>query len=481
MERAGWSNPGRVMAVALRLEVEHLHQPTGWLSPGFVEIEENGRIARIRATQPRGWEDSERISGFVLPGLANLHSHAFQRGLVGRTERNPDGRPDSFWTWRELMYRLAARIDPESLLAIATQLYVELLEAGYTSVGEFHYVHHDQGGRPYGDPTLLSQAILEAASATGLGLCHLPVYYQTGGFDQPADPLQVRFLHSDPDAFLRFWQLLQPKTKAVGATLGVAPHSLRAVPETALFRLTEGIHALDPQAPIHLHIAEQEAEVAACLAHYGQRPVAWLLERAPVGRSWCLVHATQLAPAEIVPLAKSGAVVGLCPSTEANLGDGIFPGVEYLEAGGRFGVGSDSHASVSAAEELRLFEYGQRLRDRRRNLLGAPLVSGGSVGRRLYDAAVAGGAQALGRGASCLAVGEPADLIRLDPEHPRLLGHGPDTILDAWIFGSAEAAVTDVWVAGRRVVREGRHFLREKAARAFRLMVHRALPGGLGA
>lgn len=465
------------MAVALRLEVEHLHQPTGWLSPAFVEIEENGRIARIRATQPRGWEEYERVSGFVLPGLPNLHSHAFQRGLVGRTERNPDGRADSFWTWRALMYRLASRIDPESLLAIATQLYVELLEAGYTSVGEFHYLHHDQDGRPYGDPTLLSQAILEAARATGLGLCHLPVYYQSGGFDRPAEPLQARFLHPDPEVFLSFWQRLQPKVKAAGATLGVAPHSLRAVPETALFRLLDGIHALDPLAPIHLHIAEQEAEVAACLAHYGERPVAWLLGHAPVGRTWCLVHATQLAPAEIIPLAKSGAVVGLCPTTEANLGDGIFPGVDYLEAGGRFGIGSDSHASVSAAEELRVFEYGQRLRDRRRNLLGAPSLSGGSVGRRLHDAAVAGGAQALGRGASCLAVGEPADLIRLDPDHPRLLGHGPDTILDAWIFGSAEAAVSDVWVGGRRVVREGRHFLREKAARAFREAVHRALPG----
>jgi formimidoylglutamate deiminase len=464
------------MAVALRLEVEHLHQPSGWLSPGFVEVEADGRIAQISATLPPGWDGHERISGFVLPGMANLHSHAFQRGLVGRTERNPDGRADSFWTWRALMYRLAARIDPESLAAIATQLYVELLEAGYTSVGEFHYLHHDQNGRPYGDPTLLSQAILEAATNTGLGLCHLPVYYQSGGFDRPADPLQARFLHPDPEVFLRFWQLLQPQVKAAGATLGVAPHSLRAVPEAALFRLLDGIQALDPEVRVHLHIAEQEAEVAACLAHHGQRPVAWLLGHAPVGRTWCLVHATQLAPAEIVPLAKSGAVVGLCPTTEANLGDGIFPGVEYLEVGGRFGIGSDSHASVGLSEELRLFEYGQRLRDRRRNLLGSPGLAGGSVGRRLYDGAVAGGAQALGRGASCLAVGEPADLIRLDPEHPRLLGHGPDTILDAWIFGSAEAAIRDVWVGGRRVVREGRHFLREKAARAFREVVHRALP-----
>lgn len=459
----------------LHLQVEHLYQPGGWLSPAFIEVGADGKVARIRASQPRTWDDAgtTRVTGYVLPGLPNLHSHAFQRALVGRTERNPDGRADSFWTWRELMYRLAAQIDPEAMFALAAQLYVELLEAGYTSVGEFHYLHHGPDGQRYADRTALSSAIFEAAASTGIGLCHLPVYYQTGGFDRPAQPLQARFLHADPEAFLGLYQELQPKAAAVGATLGVAPHSLRAVPNDALRALLQGLNGLDASAPIHLHVAEQQGEVDDCLAHHGRRPVEWLLGEFPVDPRWCLIHATQLAEQEIGPLAKSGAVVGLCPSTEANLGDGLFPAERFLAEGGRFGIGSDSHATVSIAEELRLLEYGQRLRERRRNLLGHKDLAGGSVARRLYDAALAGGVQALGLGAKAVAVGEPADLIRLDPNHPRLLGHGPDTALDAWIFGSAEAAVTDVWVRGRQVVRSGHHFAREKTARLFQEAMRR--------
>ena len=364
------------------------------------------------------------------------------------------------------MYRFAARITPDQLEAIATWLYIEMLEAGYTAVCEFHYVHHDLDGRPYADDATLSQCLLRAARTAGIGLTLLPVLYQTAGFGEaPPTEGQRRFIRRT-DNLLRLLDRLKPLCDAQGARLGLAPHSLRAVPPQALREALAGLHALDATAPVHIHIAEQTAEVDACLAWSGQRPVEWLLDHAPVDARWCLVHATHLSPQECVRAAASGAVAGICPSTEANLGDGIFDMPAWQSAGGRWGLGSDSHATVSAAEELMLLEYSQRLQTRQRNVLataGQP-----DTATAMLLAAVAGGAQAAGRPVAGLAVGQQADFVMLDARHLALDGlNGPDA-LSAHVFASHRtSAVQAVWVGGEQRISAGRHGLHGAAAQAF--------------
>lgn len=432
--------------------------PDGWHDNVLVNVDAAGLIAK--AAPNASDATATLLDGTVLPGLPNLHSHAFQRAMAGLAERSGPGQ-DSFWTWRETMYRFAAKLTPADIEAIAGQLYAEMLEAGFTAVAEFHYLHHQPDGTPYADPAELSRRILSAADTAGIGLTHLPVLYRHGGFGAKApQDRQRRFLH-DAEAYARLLDALSPALRnRSDRRLGIAPHSLRAVTPELLRDGIAALDTIDPAAPIHIHIAEQTAEVEDCIAWSGKRPVQWLLDQGIVDKRWCLVHATHLDAGETQRLAESKAVVGLCPTTEANLGDGIFPAVDYMAAGGRIGIGSDSHISVSAAEDLRLLEYGQRLLHRSRTLLaGGP---NRSTGRRLFEATVRGGAQALGQPMGAIAPGYRADFILLDTEAPALAGRSGDMALDAWIFSNqARSVIRDVYVAGNRVVENGSHIRSE--------------------
>jgi len=439
----------------------HALLPTGWARDVLLSWNEQGLLTDVK-TQAACPAGTLQAAGPLLPGMPNLHSHAFQRAFGGLTEYRGTEQ-DSFWSWRSLMYRFAAAITPEQLEAIATGLYVEMLEAGYTSVCEFHYVHHDHDGRPYADDAALSMCLLRAAARVGIGLTLLPVLYQTSGFGgtSPSEG-QRRFIRST-DNMLALLQKLKPLCEAQDARLGLAPHSLRAVPPNSLREALAGLHALDVTAPVHIHIAEQTAEVDACLAWSGQRPVQWLLDHAPVDDRWCLVHATHMTPEESIRAALTGAVAGLCPSTEANLGDGIFDAASWLQGGGRWGVGSDSHACVNAAEELMLLEYSQRLATRQRNVLAS--TEQPSVATAMMLAAVAGGAQASARPVAGLVVGQQADFLVLDAQHLLVRDlPSPEAMLSAHVFAShRQSALLQVWVGGRLRVQSGRHVLHESA------------------
>ncbi|ELF6204091.1 formimidoylglutamate deiminase [Pseudomonas putida] len=434
--------------------------PTGWASHVRIEVASDGHVTRIEPGASA--EGAERLAGPMLPGMPNLHSHAFQRAMAGLAEvaGNPN---DSFWTWRDLMYRLVGQITPEQLQVIARQLYIEMLKAGYTSVAEFHYVHHDQAGKAYADPAELSRRISAAAADSGIGLTLLPVLYSYAGFGgQAPNDGQRRFINST-EQYLQLQTQLAPLLAAQPAQhLGLCFHSLRAVTPG---QIAEVLAASDKQCPVHIHIAEQQKEVDDCMAWSGLRPLQWLYEHVEVDRRWCLVHATHAEPDEITAMARSGAVAGLCLTTEANLGDGIFPAVDFLAQGGRMGIGSDSHVSLSVVEELRWLEYGQRLRDQRRNRLyrgDQPMV-----GRTLYDAALAGGAQALGQAVGELAVGKRADWLVLDGQDPYIALADGDAILNRWLFAGGDRQVRDVMVNGQWVVRQGRHAQEEESAGAF--------------
>ncbi|MEE5137648.1 formimidoylglutamate deiminase [Pseudomonas alliivorans] len=434
--------------------------PDGWASDVRLEVSPEGILTRIQINADR--QGAEVVSGPMLPGMPNLHSHAFQRAMAGLAEvaGNPN---DSFWTWRDLMYRLVGRITPQQLGVIARQLYIEMLKGGYTSVAEFHYVHQDATGKPYADPAELALQISQAASSAGIGLTLLPVLYSHSGFGgQAPNEGQRRFIHST-DSYLDLQARLQPIVASQTAQrLGLCFHSLRAVtPE----QISAVLAASDSDCPVHIHIAEQQKEVDDCLSWSGRRPLQWLYENTPVDNRWCLVHATHAEPDEVTLMANSGAVAGLCLTTEANLGDGIFPAVDYIAQGGRWGIGSDSHVSLSVVEELRWLEYGQRLRDQRRNRLyrsDQPMV-----GRTLMDAALAGGAQALGQEIGALAIGKRADWLVLDGKDPYIATATGDAILNRWLFAGADRHIRDVAVAGRWVIREGRHADEEQSAQAF--------------
>jgi formiminoglutamate deiminase len=447
------------------LHVDTALLPDGWARNVRLTVA-NGRIANVEL-------DAKALSGDTradigLPGMPNLHSHAFQRGMAGLTERRGDGA-DSFWTWRTLMYRFVDRITPDDLEAIAAQAYVEMIEAGFTRVGEFHYLHHAPGGYPYGDKAEMGARIAAAAAQSGIGLTLLPVFYAHGGFGGlPPAPAQSRFLN-DPD---RYADLIAASRRAVagldGAVVGIAPHSLRAVTRDEL----SAILPLAKDGPIHIHIAEQLKEVADCIDWSGARPVEWLLDHNPVDRRWCLVHATHMTEAETVRLAAAGAVAGLCPITEANLGDGLFPAAAFRGAGGALGVGTDSNVLIDMAEELRLLEYGQRLQGRVRNVMASG--AGQSTGRGLYDAALAGGAQALGAVAG-LSVGAPADIVTLDAGHPALVARSGDEILDSFIFAGGRGLISGVWRGGQRLVSDGVHHRRGAVAQRYRQTLERLL------
>ncbi len=386
-------------------------------------------------------------AGWQLPGIANLHSHAFQRAMAGMAERQGDPN-DSFWTWRETMYAMAARFTPELLRDVAAQLYMEMLEAGYTTVCEFHYLHHAPDGRAYDDPAAMSRALIEAARETGIRLTLMPVLYMTGGFDGRAlSERQRRFGHG-LDEYLRLLDALRPLRNDT-LQIGCALHSLRAVPPDAM---REVLAALPADSRIHIHIAEQVAELEECITVRGARPVRWLLDNAAVDARWTLVHATHLDADEVREVAASRATVAICPTTEANLGDGLFPLRDYLDAGGRWGIGSDSHVSVSPVEELRWLEYGQRLATRRRNV--ASSVARPSVGETLLDGVWESAADSSGFAAH--------DIVSLDAGTPRLIGANADDIADRWLFAGNRGAVRQVEVEGRVLVADGRHHRSEE-------------------
>ncbi len=433
--------------------------PSGWARDVRVTLD-GQRIARVEAGAAAGPGDAR--AGILLPAPGNLHSHTFQRAMAGLTGMRTDGR-DSFWTWRETMYRFAARLTPERVEAIAAMAFMEMQEAGYAAVGEFHYPHHRPDGTPHADIAETTRRIVAAAGATGIGLTHLPVLYSYGGAGRmPLEPGQRRFGNA-PDRFARLVEAAGEALHALppDARLGIAPHSLRATAPDEL----HAVVAAHPGVPVHIHVAEQTREVAQIEAWLGARPVEWLLDNAPVGPDWCLVHATHMTDAETRALAASGAVAGLCPVTEADLGDGLFEGAAYLRAGGAFGVGTDSNVRIALAGELRMLEYGQRLRMRARTVMTEP---GEGVGQSLYRRAARGAARALARDAGEIAASRLADLLALDAAHPSLCALSPDRLLDGFVFSAGREAVTDVWSAGRHRVRAGRHVARGHIVPAYR-------------
>ncbi|MDE3079900.1 MAG: formimidoylglutamate deiminase [Paracoccaceae bacterium] len=446
----------------------HLHAdqallPEGWARDVAITVTD-GRIA---AVTPGAAPSGDRVP-VLLPAPVNLHSHAFQRAMAGMTERRGNEPRDTFWTWRQVMFRFLDHLTPEDLEAIARFVQMEMLEAGYAGVAEFHYLHHQPGGVPYDNRAEMADRIAAAAEATGIGLTLLPVLYMQGGCDgRSLAPGQVRF-GNDLDGFGALMagaaEALRPLPP--DAALGVAPHSLRAVPPTALAEAA----AMRPKAPIHMHLAEQVGEVAEVEAALGARPVRWLLENAAIDDRWCLIHCTQMEPDETARLAATGAVAGLCPITESSLGDGIFDGLRYLQAGGRFGVGSDSNIRIALSEELRTLEYSQRLRDRGRAMLA---TQDRSTGRVLFDGAVRGGAQAAGRASGALEPGLWADMLALDGAHVDLEGRQGDAVLDAWIFAGDDRMVRRVWSAGRAVVHAGKHVDHDAITEGYRAMLRR--------
>jgi len=437
--------------------------PTGWANSVRVTIAE-GVMESVERADPQPGDEHHAIA---IPGLCNVHSHGFQRGMAGLSEhRGAAGGDDNFWSWREVMYRFLDRLSPDDVEAITAQAYAEMLEGGYTRVGEFHYLHNDPDGARYSNPAEMAARIVAASDATGIGLTLLPVFYAHSDFGgRPPKHGQRRFVQ-DLDGFAA---LLDASAGLLGgdARLGIAPHSLRAVTGEELRALL----AMHPVGPVHIHAAEQTGEVEASLAFSGARPVEWLLDNAGVDARWCLIHATHLTENETDRLAASGAVAGLCPVTESNLGDGIFPAERYLAAGGRIGTGTDSNILIDAAAELRGLEYSQRLAHRGRNMLAA---GAGSTARRLFDATLAGGAQALGT-AGGIAVGAPGDLISLDAGHVSLVGRNGDALLDSWIFAGRAGAIDCVWRAGRKRVAGGRHVDADAIAVRYRKTVSRIL------
>ena len=435
--------------------------PTGWAENVSVEILSDGRLGAVTADAVP--PPAAHTVGILLPAPVNVHSHAFQRAMAGLTERRGPDPQDSFWTWRDLMFRFLDRLTPDHVEAIAAYVQMEMLEAGYATSVEFHYLHHQPGGAPYDNLAEMAERIIAAGVQSGIGLTLLPVHYQFGGCDGRAlGPGQIRFGND----IARFADLLARSEDALGQLpfdrqVGVAPHSLRAVPRDSLPELA----ALARGRPIHMHLAEQIAEVDEVQAAWGRRPVEWLLDNVEVTADWCLIHCTQMRAHETTGLAATGAVAGLCPITEASLGDGIFDGVRWLGAEGRIAVGSDSNIRIALAEELRTLEYSQRLRDHTRAALATRDMS---TGRRLFDAIVRGGAQAAGRDAGRIAAAAWADLMVLDDTAVDLEGRRGDTILDSYVFAGSDCMVTDVWSAGRHVVQDGRHIDRERLVERYR-------------
>jgi formiminoglutamate deiminase len=438
--------------------------PEGWADAVRLTLT-GGLIAAVEVGATRGADDEGH--GLAVPGLCNVHSHAFQRGMAGLTERRGGGADDNFWTWREVMYRFLGQLTPDDVEAITAQAYVEMLEAGFTRVAEFHYLHHGALGTPYADHAEMAGRVSVAAAETGIGLTLLPVFYAHSDFGgAPPTPGQRRFI-STIDSFAR---LVEASARHLSgdATLGLAIHSLRAATPEEITEILRSVVA----GPIHIHAAEQIGEVEASVAHLGARPVEWLLNNVAIDERWSLIHATHMIDAEADRLAASGGVAGLCPITEANLGDGVFPAMRFLAAGGRIGLGTDSNILIDVAQELRALEYAQRLSMRARCLIANEQTP--SVGRRLFEAVSGGGAQALGT-ACGIARGNAADIVALDCNHPALADRKGNLVLDSWIFAARGGAVDTVWRRGHKVVSGGRHRIAEAVADRYRSTLARIM------
>jgi len=433
---------------------------SGWADSVEIKIDATGNITTISPDLP--YTDGDRVE-VLIPAIPNVHSHAHQRAMAGLGERAGDTR-DSFWTWRKVMYHYLERIQPDNLFHIAAQLYLEMLKAGYSCVGEFQYLHHDLNGKAYDNRAEMSLQCLQAATRVGIGFTALPVLYRYGGFGSTAAlDGQKRFLN-DADGFIEIVKSLQAATtNDANCSVGIAPHSLRAINRDLL---AEVIASLESLAAIHVHVAEQSKEVDDCLDWCGKRPVEWLFENFDVDQEWCLIHATHINDQETAAMAGSGCVAGLCPTTEANLGDGFFNAREYFAQRGCWAIGSDSHISIDPVEELRWLEYGMRLQTRGRNVLVSDATT--NTGRNLLDGAVAGGAQACGRNIGSIAEGYRADLVVLDHEHSRLYGRSKDDLIDSWIFSGNSNLVRDVYIGGNKTIDNGHHVDEDTIARNYR-------------
>ncbi|AXI44746.1 formimidoylglutamate deiminase [Sulfitobacter sp. SK012] len=437
----------------------HALLPSGWARNVLIEFDANGRIRTVQQDSPaRGTQVP-----FLAPAPVNVHSHAFQRAMAGLTEQRGPNPSDSFWTWRQLMFRFLDRLTPDNIEAITAFVQMEMLEAGYATNVEFHYLHHQPGGVPYDNIAEMSERVAAAASQTGIGLCLLPVHYEFGGCDgRNLAAGQIRFRNSI-DRFMTLHAAAGVALKSLpdDANLGVAPHSLRAVGMADLknyeYHFSTG--------PIHMHLAEQTAEVEEVEHHWRARPVTWALDNMGIDERWCLIHCTQMTPDETINLAASGAVAGLCPITESSLGDGIYDGVRWTDHGGRFAIGSDSNIRISLSEELRTLDYSQRLRDGTRAALATP---DHSTGRRMFDSILKGGAQAAQRQTGRLEVGYWADMVSLDTTSEHLWARAEDAILDSWIFAGDDRLVSEVWSAGRHVVSNGIHIARSEIVAAYK-------------
>jgi formimidoylglutamate deiminase len=449
----------------LQLWFESALLPDGWAK----RVRITGEDGVILSVEPNvDPEEADERHALAVPGLANLHSHAFQRAIAGLTERRGPGE-DSFWTWRELMYRFVERIDPDQLQAVTALAFAQMLEGGFTRVGEFHYLHQDKLGLPFADPGELAGRIAAAAAETGIALTLLPAFYAHSGFGAAGPSERQRRFATDLDRFARIVESSRKAARELpDGNVGVAPHSLRAVTPEEL----PAVVALANAGPVHIHIAEQVQEVEECIAWCGRRPIERLFEAVAVDGRWCLVHATHATPGELERVAAAGAVIGLCPTTEANLGDGVFPALEFQRGGGHIGIGSDSNVLIDAAAELCALEYSQRLTRRMRNVLAGE--AGHSSGRSLFEAALAGGARALGAapqgsGAGIGLVAQaPLDLVSLDSGHPALIERHEDEILDSWIFAAGRGVIDCVWRAGEKVVSGGRHRGRDAIVARYR-------------
>ena len=437
--------------------------PTGWAKAVRIVIADGCYVSVAPDTPSQTGDERHAVA---IPGLSNVHSHGFQRGMAGLAEyRGPSD--DDFWSWREVMYRFLDHLDPDDVEAINAMAYVEMLESGFTHVGEFHYLHNDPSGARYANPAEMAERVIAAADTSGISLTLLPVFYAHSDFGGAAPKLgQQRFVN-DLDSFAKLVEASAERLPS-DSIIGIAPHSLRAVTGDELNALL----TIRPDGPIHIHAAEQVKEVEASLAFSGARPVEWLLDNAQIDKRWCLIHATHLTDDETDRLAQSGAVAGLCSITEANLGDGIFPAHRYLAGGGRIGIGSDSNILIDAAQELRGIEYSQRLIHRARAVLASEAQP--SVGARLFGAALTGGAQALGI-TSGIAPGLRADIITLNTNHPSLYGRTGDQWLDAWIFAAHSGAIDTVWRAGRKLVSQGHHHAGEAVRTRYKKTLDRIL------
>jgi len=458
---------------------ENILLSDGWATDKTITIED-GIITAITSGKK---SDAIAFSGTVIPGMINCHSHAFQRAFAGFSEQGSEGK-DSFWTWRKIMYKFLAQLSHDDAQVIAQQLYIEMLKMGYTRVAEFHYLHHDINGNTYSkgesesdsksnsknqSPNKLAtmaHAIFKAAKNSGIGLTMLPVLYQYAGFgQQKPNEGQKRFINST----VQFNQLVSDcfdlTQKYPNTNIGIAPHSLRAVDKESMTQAVEHVRSLDNKAPIHIHIAEQQQEVTDCLQHYSKRPVQWLLDNIKLDKHWCLIHATHINEQEQQGIVASKAIAGICPTTEANLGDGIFPTTDFLSLNGTFAIGSDSHISVNPIEELRWLEYAQRLTKQQRAVLASPETA--SVGQNLWHRAATGGAQSTNSNTGSLSVGKQADLLVLDEKQISLFANKNTHLLDSVIFASQKNTVKDVMVNGHWVIQNGKHEQEQSSADNF--------------